>query len=106
MSKSITLILGVVAFLSGGTLALNSYATPQAVGVTHFEINSSVIEKAACGPHQGFFTRCPGGEHWQAGECVPCAAAIYCVPMPPKCVRLVRNTWRCVDPGTYGCPSL
>ena len=106
MRKLTMLIVGGIALLFVGMFAWNSDAAPLTGVTTLPAANYSMIEKAACGPHQGFFTRCPGGEHWQAGECVPCAAAIYCVPMPPKCVRLVRNTWRCVDPGTYGCPSL
>ena len=92
MRKLTMLIVGAIALLFVGMFAWNSDAASLTGATALPAINYSMVEKAGCGPRQGFFANCASGEHWQAGECVPCPRAFVC-PLPPNCCTgTIRGT--------------
>lgn len=100
MRKLTMVIVGAIVLLLVGTLAWNANAAPLTGATALPATNYSIIEKAACGlrqglfaKRQGLFARCPIGQHWRAGGCVPCAFAFVC-PLPAGCCTGTRG-------GTY-----
>ena len=85
MRKVSVTIAGAVVFLLVGILAWNAEATPLSGSpILHSAASSSLVEKAAC-RHQWPFSRCPLGQHWQAGQCVPCPGLVPCPCNPGVC---------------------
>jgi hypothetical protein len=85
MRKVSVAIAGALVLLIVGILAWNAEATPL-TGATplHSAADSSLAEKIAC-RRQTPFSRCPLGQHWQAGSCVPCPGFLACPCAPGYC---------------------
>jgi hypothetical protein len=92
MRKLVIGITGAVGLLLAGIFVWNAEATPLAgSAIIRSAANYSLVEKAAC-VRQGPFSRCPLGQHWQGGACVPCMQGLVCSDGTPYlCHKVVQG---------------